>query len=124
MLAARTKTKPCRQNDGPWHVAKNQLRVRGDLCAYFVRLRSFDSIIGKWCATSGENARVWNFESGGSITQGGMRGRYRFGDDERIKIETPFATAVYRFQLRGDRLTLIDTNGAKLEFSRVKETGR
>lgn len=83
-----------------------------------------NSIIGKWRAASGENAMVWNFESGGSITQGGMRGRYRFVDDERIKIETPFATAVYRFQLSGDRLTLIDTNGAKLEFARVKETGR
>jgi hypothetical protein len=67
---------------------------------------------------------VWNFESNGSVTQGDVRGRYRLGNDERVKIETPFATTVYRIQRSGDRLTLIDANGAKLEFSRVKENGR
>ena len=51
---------------------------------------------------------------------GSIRGRYTFGDRERIKIETPSGTAVYQIELSGDRMTLKDPRGSKLEFTRVK----
>jgi len=62
----------------------------------------------------------WQFRDDGSLLQGRTRGRYSFGDNQRLKIETPFATSVYQMQLTGDRLTLTDIRGAKLEFTRIK----
>ncbi len=53
--------------------------------------------------------------------RGRVRGRYSFGDNERIKIETPFATAVYHMKVAGNRLTLTDTRGAKIEFTRLED---
>jgi hypothetical protein len=79
-------------------------------------------IVGKWRTLDGN--MVWEFTADGAITQGTMRGRYSFGDNQRVKIETPVATSVYRTQLAEDRLTLIDPRGAKLEFNRVKESDR
>ena len=64
---------------------------------------------------------IWEFAGDGSVRQGGVRGRYSFGDNDRMKIETPFATTVYQVQLAGDQLTLVDARGGKLEFTRVKE---
>ncbi len=78
-------------------------------------------IAGKWQTTSGDTPMVWEFAGDGSVRQGSVRGRYSFGDNERMKIETPFATTVYQVQIAGDRLTLIDARGAKLDFTRAKE---
>ncbi len=75
-------------------------------------------IVGKWRAASGENEMVWEFSEGGTVVQGSVRGRYSLGNNQRVKIETPFATVVYRFQLSGDHLILTDTNGASLQFTR------
>ena len=81
------------------------------------------SIIGKW-RMAGSNATVWEFFSNGVVLVGDVRGRYKFGDQDRIKIETPFATTVYQMKLSGDRMTLEERGGPKLEFSKISETQR
>ena len=53
------------------------------------------SIVGKWRMSGAENQTVWEFSGNGSVLVGEVRGRYKFGDQDRIKIETPFATTVY-----------------------------
>src|SRR5258708_39489215 len=64
------------------------------------------SIVGKWRMSGAENQTVWEFSSNGSVLVGEVRGRYKFGDQERIKIETPFATTVYLVELSSDLLVL------------------
>ena len=71
-----------------------------------------------------ENQTVWEFSSNGSVLVGEVRGRYKFGDQDRIKIETPFATTVYLMTLSNDQLVLQEPGGSKLEFTRVRETPR
>jgi len=80
------------------------------------------SIVGKWRMSGTENQTVWEFSGNGSVLVGEVRGRYKFGDRDRIKIETPFATTVYLVELSSDRLVLQDLGGSKLEFTRVLET--
>ena len=62
--------------------------------------------------------------SNGSVIMGEDRGRYKLGDHDRIKIETPFSTSVYVVNLSNDQLVLEDTGGSKLEFTRVQEGQR
>ena len=38
--------------------------------------------------------------------------------------DTRFATAVYQMKISGDRMTLQELGGSKLEFTRIKETDR
>jgi hypothetical protein len=82
------------------------------------------SIVGKWRMSGAENQTVWEFSSNGSVLAGEVRGRYKFGDQGRIKIETPFATTVYLVSLSRDQLVLQELGGSKLEFARVRETQR
>jgi hypothetical protein len=63
---------------------------------------------------------VWEFSSDGSVLMGTNRGRYSFGDNNRIKIETSTYTSVYQMELVGDKVTLKAPSGSKLEFTRVK----
>ncbi|HEY7001407.1 MAG TPA: hypothetical protein VH330_06665, partial [Candidatus Udaeobacter sp.] len=56
------------------------------------------SIVGKWRLMGGSNAMLWEFSSNGAVLVGDVRGRYKFGDQDRIKIETPFATTVYQIK--------------------------
>ena len=79
------------------------------------------SIVGKWRMSGTENQTVWEFSGNGSVLVGEVRGRYKFGDQDRIKIETPFATTVYLVNLSSDQLVLQDLGGSKLEFTRVRE---
>jgi hypothetical protein len=79
------------------------------------------SIVGKWRMSGTENQTVWEFSSNGSVLVGEVRGRYKFGDQDRLKIETPFATTVYVVNLSNEQLVLQDLAGSKLEFTRVKE---
>lgn len=79
------------------------------------------SIIGKWRMSGVENETVWEFSANGSVLVGEVRGRYKLGDQDRIKIETPFATTVYLVQVSNDQLVLQELGGSKLEFTRVKE---
>jgi len=67
-----------------------------------------------------ENQTVWEFSSNGSVLVGDIRGRYKFGDQDRIKIETPFATSVYQLEISGDHMTLQEPGGSGLEFTRMK----
>jgi hypothetical protein len=71
---------------------------------------------------SGSDATVWEFKSNGAVLLGDVGGRYKFGDQDRIKIETPFATTVYQLQISGDQMVLQEPGGPKLEFIRIKET--
>jgi hypothetical protein len=82
------------------------------------------SIVGKWRMSGTENQTVWEFSGNGSVLVGEVRGRYKFGGQDRIKIETPFATTVYLVKLSSDQLLLEDLRGSKLEFTRARETPR
>ena len=82
------------------------------------------SIVGKWRMSGAENQTVWEFSGNGSVLVGEVRGRYKFGGQERIKIETPFATTVYLVKISSDQLVLQELGGSKLEFTRVRETPR
>jgi hypothetical protein len=53
-----------------------------------------------------------------------VRGRYKLGHENRVKIQTPFATAVYQMKISGDRMILQELGGSKLEFTRITETHR
>jgi hypothetical protein len=83
-----------------------------------------NSIVGKWRMSGTENQIVWEFSSNGAVLVGDVRGKYKFGDHDRIKIETSLATTVYLVQLSSDQLVLQDLNGSKLEFTRVQEGQR
>ena len=78
------------------------------------------SIVGKWRMSGTEDQTVWEFSGNGSVLVGEVRGRYKFGDQNRLKIETPFATTVYVMNLSNDQLVLQDLTGSKLEFTRVR----
>ncbi|PYI71321.1 MAG: hypothetical protein DMF08_08920 [Verrucomicrobia bacterium] len=67
-----------------------------------------------------ENQTVWEFSGNGSVLVGEVRGRYKFGGENRIKIETPFATTVYLVTLSNDQLVLQEMGGSRLEFTRVR----
>ena len=82
------------------------------------------SIVGKWRMSGAENQTVWEFLGNGSVLVGEVRGKYKFGDQDRIKIETPFATTVYLVKLSSDQLVLEELGGSKLEFTRVREAQR
>jgi hypothetical protein len=82
------------------------------------------SIVGKWQMSGSENQTVWEFSANGSVLLGEIPGRYKFGDQDRIKIETPFATSVYLVKLSSDQLVLQELGGSKLEFIRLREAKR
>jgi hypothetical protein len=77
-------------------------------------------IAGAWRTSTDPNAMVWEFSSDGSVLMGTKRGRYSFGDNNRIKIETSIATSVYQIEMSGDKMTLKEPNGSKLVLTRVK----
>ena len=78
-------------------------------------------IVGKWRLSGGAGETIWEFSRNGSVLVGNIRGIYRFGDQGRIKIQTPFATSVYLPEISGDRMTLREPGGAKLEFTRITD---
>jgi hypothetical protein len=82
------------------------------------------SIVGKWRMSGTENQTVWEFSSNGSVLAGEVPGRYRLGDQDRIKIETPFSTTVYQLTISTDQLVLQEPGGSKLEFTRITEAQR
>jgi hypothetical protein len=82
------------------------------------------TLVGKWRLMGASNAILWEFSANGVVLVGDVRGRYKFGDQDRIKIETPFATTVYQMTISGERMTLQEPGGSKLEFTRIRETQR
>jgi hypothetical protein len=77
-------------------------------------------VVGKWRVDGEGNTMVWEFAETGAVQIGSIRGRYSFGDRDRIKIETSGATSIYQLELSGDHLTLQDPRGSKLRFTRAK----
>jgi hypothetical protein len=77
-------------------------------------------IIGKWRSAGEANTIIWEFSENGAVKMGSIQGRYSFGDRDRVKIETPSGTSVYQMELSGDRMTLKDPRGSRLEFTRVR----
>src|ERR1041384_1193584 len=77
-------------------------------------------IVGKWRMSGTSDAIVWEFFGNGAVLVGDVRGKYQFGDQGRIKIETPFAISVYQLKISGARMTLRGSRGSKLEFPRPK----
>jgi hypothetical protein len=78
------------------------------------------SVVGKWRLMGGSNAMLWEFSANGVVLVGDVRGRYKLGHEDRIKIETSFATSVYQLKISGDRMTLQELGGSKLEFTRMR----
>jgi hypothetical protein len=74
--------------------------------------------------SGGSDATVWEFKSNGAVLVADVSGRYKFGDQGRIKIETPFATTVYQLKISGDQMVLQEPGGSELEFTRIRETQR
>jgi hypothetical protein len=62
------------------------------------------SIIGKWRMSGASNATIWEFSSNGVVLVEDVHGRYKFGDQDRIKIQTPFAMTVYQLKISGDHM--------------------
>ena len=77
-------------------------------------------IVGKWTMAGDSGAMVWDFSKDGIILMGSTRGRYSFGDRDRVKIETRSGTSVYQMEFSVGRMTLKDPHGSKLEFTRSK----
>jgi hypothetical protein len=82
------------------------------------------TVVGKWRLMGGSNAILWEFSANGVVLVGDVRGKYKFGHQDQIKIETRFATTVYQMKISGDRMTLQELGGSKLEFTRIKEADR
>ena len=79
-----------------------------------------ESVVGKWKMTSDPNGAVWEFSASKAVDMAGKRGKYTFGDQGRLKVQTQFATFVYQLELSGDRMVLTEPNGTKTTFERVK----
>lgn len=79
-------------------------------------------IVGKWRSSGDANAILWEFSPNGAVLIGSTRGRYSFGDQNRVKIEMPAATSVYQMEFAGDKMILRAPSGLKLEFKRVAES--
>jgi hypothetical protein len=82
--------------------------------------RQRQEVVGKWQAGSDSSAMVWEFSNDGSVQMGSIRGRYSFGDRDRLKIETSSGISVYQMELAGDQMTLKDPGGSKLKFTKLK----
>jgi len=92
------------------------------LCALIGCAKSQSDIVGKWSTAGDSSAMMWEFSKDGSVLMGGTRGKYSFGDNERVKIQTPFGTSVYQMEFSGDQMTLKDPTGSKLVFTKQKFT--
>lgn len=78
-------------------------------------------IVGKWRVEGGTAEVVWDFHANGAVTtSSGAPGRYSFGDNKRLKIQTPSATFVHQIEIQGDRMTWRDMSGTVTQLTRVK----
>jgi hypothetical protein len=105
--------------------SKSALRIIASaLLAFAIAACGNSNIIGKWRMSEGSSSTVWEFKSNGAVLVGDVSGRYKFGDQDRIKIQTPFATSVYQLKISGDQMVLQEPGGSELEFTRVTEAQR
>src|SRR5438270_13604906 len=77
-------------------------------------------IVGKWRTSSDPNAVVWEFADNGLVTIGSTRGKYTFGDSQRIKIQTPFEKSVYEVTISHNHMTFRESTGSRIQFDRIK----
>jgi len=77
------------------------------------------AIVGKW-RTADKNAIVWEFSPNGKVQVGVDEGRYTFGDQNRLKIQTRYASSIYQMEIAGDKMTLRSPTGSALELTRIK----
>ena len=110
----------------PFNSSQSKLRLRIIAIALVFAIAGCgnSTIVGKWRLMGGSNAILWEFSANGVVLVGDVRGRYKLGHEDRIKIQTPFATAVYQMKISGDRMILQELGGSKLEFTRITETHR
>jgi hypothetical protein len=101
-----------------------RLRIIAIALAFAMAGCGSSTVVGKWRMMGGSNAILWEFSENGAVLVGDVRGRYKLGHENRIKIETPFATTVYQLKIAGDRMTLQELGGSKLEFTRIREARR
>lgn len=78
-----------------------------------------DRIIGKWKVASDASGGVWEFAKNGAVQTPNGSGKYSFGDRNRLKIQTRFATFVYEVEIAGDTMKWRDPNGSATELTRV-----
>ena len=76
-------------------------------------------IAGKWKVEGGPSDLVWEFSKNGRVKSGTGSGKYTFGDRNRLKIQTQFATFVYETEISGDTMTWRDPNGYTTRLKRV-----
>ena len=96
------------------------IALAGLLCAIAGCGGPSRDIVGKWRTSGDANAMVWEFFPNGSVLIGSDKGRYSFGDQNRVKIQTPFGISVYQMELSGDHMTLKPPNGSKLELTKIE----
>ena len=82
--------------------------------------RAGTQIVGKWKLVGDPSGSVWEFSANKAIDMGGRKGKYTFGDQSRLKVQTQSATFVYQLELSGDRMVLTEPNGTKTTLERVK----
>lgn len=104
--------------------SKPRLRIIAIALVFAIAGCGNSTIVGKWRMMGGSNAILWEFSPNGVVLVGDVRGRYKLGHENRVKIQTPFATAVYQMKISGDRMILQELGGSKLEFTRITETHR
>ena len=81
--------------------------------------KKYERIAGKWSVIGTADPMIWEFTDDGKAITGDSRGRYNFGDNDKIKIETPSATFVYTVEFSGDRMIWKTVQGSKIELKRV-----
>jgi hypothetical protein len=99
--------------------SKPRLRIIAIALVFAIAGCGNSTIVGKWRMMGGSNAILWEFSPNGVVLVGDVRGRYKLGHENRVKIQTPFATAVYQMKISGDRMILQELGGSKLEFTRT-----
>jgi hypothetical protein len=94
------------------------------LLALLFTLVSCDSkerqIVGKWKVVGDPSGSIWEFAANKSVDMAGRKGKYTFGDQGRVKVQTQFATFVYQLSISSDRMTLTEPNGTRTELERVE----
>ena len=82
--------------------------------------KSRSRVVGKWKVVGGSSDVVWEFADNGSVSVGGISGKYTFGDRRRIKIQMPTATFVHQIEFADDRMIWKELSGTRTELTRAK----
>ncbi|MGI8820739.1 MAG: hypothetical protein ACR2ID_07735 [Chthoniobacterales bacterium] len=89
------------------------------LCVFAGCDRTGQQLSGRWQVEGGNNPLVWEFSPGGGAKMGRTAARYTLGDGERLKIQTPSATFVYKMRIAGDTMTWADPNGSQTTLKKI-----